>query len=227
MSSSETARNELRLKWRARNLSYAKNLIRLQTNVKTLELKKGDVIYKEGEVGTSMYRVADDDGGELAVSHGDNVIHKYTEGESFGESSLLFARPRSSTVTCVSDTCKVHKMRGEDFLALVDASPEMATALRDMCRKRLFKKAVKAYSLEKMKGLRNEDIEAAFYDADVDQSGFLNLEEVRRLMHRMDPNFPVKEIEALLKYIDVDEDGLVSMEEFKQVFRQFDEEEKD
>ena len=62
-SSSET-RNELKRKWRARNLLYAKNLIRLQTNVKTRELKKGEVVYKEGEVGTSMFRVDDVDGGK-------------------------------------------------------------------------------------------------------------------------------------------------------------------
>ena len=62
-SSSET-KNELKRKWRARNLLYAKNLLRLQKNVKTRELKKGEVVYKEGEIGTSMFRVDDVDGGK-------------------------------------------------------------------------------------------------------------------------------------------------------------------
>lgn len=131
-----------------------------------------------------------------------------------------------STVTCASDVCRLHVMKGVDFLAVIDSSPELASSLRNMCRKRLFKKAVKSYSLEKTRGLTKDDIVAAFYDADVDRSGSLNLDEVRRLMHRMDPSYPMEEIRELLKFVDVDEDGKISLEEFKNVFRQF-EEEKD
>lgn len=227
MGASEKAKTELRLKWRARSLAYAKNLLRLQENVKVLNLKKGDVIYKEGDLGTSMFRVDDNDGGELEVSHGSNIVHKYFSGDSFGESSLLFNRPRSSTVTCVSDSCRLVEMKGEDFIALLESSPEMSSSLRDMCRKRFFKKAVKAYSLEKKRGLSDADIVAAFHDADIDQTGALNLEEVRRLMHRMDPKFPMSEIKALLKFVDVDEDGQITLEEFKRLFRQFEDEKVD
>jgi serine/threonine protein kinase len=227
MGASETARMDLRVKWRSRSLVYAKNLLRLQENVRVLELKKGDVVYKEGDLGTSMFRVDDDDderGGELAVSHGDNIVHKYVQGDSFGESSLLFKRPRSSTVTCVSDACRLHVMNGADFLAVIDSSPEMAESLRNMCRKRLFKRAVKAYSLEKKRGLSDDDIVAAFHDADIDRSGSLSLEEVRRLMHQMDPNFPMEEIQALLTFVDINEDGQMTLEEFKRLFRQFEDE---
>jgi len=115
-------------------------------------------------------------------------------------------------------------MKGEDFLTLLETTPEMASALRDMCRKRLFKKAVKAYSLEKNRGLSDDDIVAAFHDADIDGSGSLNLDEVRRLMHGMDPKFPMEDIRALLKFVDVDEDGQITLEEFKRLFRQFDDE---
>jgi serine/threonine protein kinase len=227
MGASESARLDLRVKWRTRSLAYAKNLLRLQENVKVLKLKKGDVVYREGDLGTSMFRVDDDDderGGELTVSHGDNIVHKYVRGDSFGESSLLFKRPRSSTVTCVSDTCRLHVMNGADFLAVVESSPEMAESLRNMCRKRLFKRAVKAYSLEKKRGLSDDDIVAAFHDADIDRSGSLSLEEVRRLMHHMDPNFPIEEIQALLKWVDINEDGQMTLAEFKRLFRQFEDE---
>lgn len=33
--------------------------------------------------------------GELDVKHGDLTVHKYGQGESFGESSLLMEKPRS------------------------------------------------------------------------------------------------------------------------------------
>jgi CRP-like cAMP-binding protein len=221
VASSATAKNDLKVKWRARNLAYAKNLIRLQTNVKTRVLKKGEVVYREGDQGTSMYRVFDDDGGELEVSHNGVKVHSYFAGESFGESSLLFGRKRSSTVTCISDTCRLHEMNSEDFLKLIEASPEMAKALRDMCRKRLFKKAVKAFSLERKRGLSDEDIVATFHEADLDRTGLINIEELRELMHRMDPTLPMDEIQALLAFIDIDEDGKISLEEFKRLFRQF------
>jgi Ca2+-binding EF-hand superfamily protein len=124
----------------------------------------------------------------------------------------------------MSDTCRLHEMPSEDFLAVVESSPEMASSLRNMCRKRLFKKAVKAYSLEKQRGFSDADIIAAFHDADIDRSGSLNLDEVRKLMHRMDPQIPMEEIIALLQFVDVDEDGQITLEEFKRVFRQFEEE---
>ena len=63
-SASSHAKNDLRVKWRARSLKYAKNLIRLQTNVKSRVLEKGEVVYNEGDEGTSMYSVDDHEGGK-------------------------------------------------------------------------------------------------------------------------------------------------------------------
>lgn len=57
-TSSET-RNELKRKWRARNLEYAKNLVRLERQLKTRTLKKGDLVYTEGDIGSSMFQVDD------------------------------------------------------------------------------------------------------------------------------------------------------------------------
>jgi CRP-like cAMP-binding protein len=132
-----------------------------------------------------------------------------------------------STVTCASDSCRLHEMPSDDFLAVVESSPEMAASLRNMCRKRLFKKAVKAYSLANHRGFSDADIVAAFHDADIDNSGSLNLDEVRRLMHRMDPKFPMEEIVGLLQFVDVDEDGQITLEDFKRLFRQFEQEKAD
>lgn len=224
LGASAQTKVDLQRKWRARCLLYAKNLLRLQTNVKVRTLRKGEVVYKEGDVGTSMYRVDEEDGGELSVSHGENVVHSYSAGDSFGESSLILQQPRSSTVTCVSKKCNLLEMKAEDFLAVIESSPELTSSLRDMCRKRLFKKAIKQYSLGKQRGLTDKDIVATFHEADIDGTGFLNLDEVRRIMHKMDPRFPMDDIHALLRFVDVDGDGRISLEEFKRLFRQFEDE---
>ena len=227
LGASSKTRRDINTKWRARSLTYAKNLLRLQKNVKERVFKKGEIVYHEGDDGTSMYRVDDKDGGELLVQHGDNIVHKYVSGDSFGESSLILQRPRSSTVTCNSDICRLYEMRGADFLALFESSPEMLKALKNMARKRLFKRAVKAYSLEKKRGLTNEDLERVFHEFDVDGNGSLDLADITRLMHRMDPDYPVEEIKELLKFVDVNEDGHMTLEEFKSLFRQFEDEKKD
>jgi len=112
-------------------------------------------------------------------------------------------------------------MQGEDFLALLKASPETLESLQDMCRKRIFKKAVKKMNVDKRRGFGEEDLVEAFKEADVDGSGQLAIDEVRRIMHRLDPNFPESEIVAIMKFLDIDEDGGCSLEEFKRMFRVF------
>lgn len=218
---SNGAKVNLKFKWKARTLADAKAMIRLQTNVKLNVFKKGDVVYKEGDMGRSMYFVDEEKGGELDVKHGGIKVHSYRGGESFGESSLLLQRPRSSTVICKSETCVLHEMMGSDFLAFLDNSPETKEMLQNMCRKRLFKRAVKAYSLFKKRGLSNEDLIQAFQEADEDKDGGLSLSEIRQLMHAMDPTIPEKDIVGLLKFIDLDEDGTLSFEDFKRIFRSF------
>lgn len=225
-SSSSHAKNDLRVKWRARSLKYAKNLIRLQTNVKSRVLEKGEVVYNEGDEGTSMYSVDDHEGGTLDVLHGDQVVHSYGSGDTFGETSLLFDKPRSSTVKCVSNICKLKEMKGSDFKAIVGAFPEMSAPLRDMCRKRIFKKAIKQMNREHRRGFGEADLIAAFSLADKDKNGMLGFDEIRAIMHQLDPNFPESEIRAVMEHIDIDEDGHVGLEEFKRIFRVFENMEK-
>ena len=71
------------------------------------------------------------------------------------------------------------------------------------------------------------DLIAAFHDADIDKRGYLKIDDIRRVMHEMAPNFPMSEIVALMKFVDVDRDGQVSFEEYISLFRQFEEEKED
>jgi len=221
IENSPTARDTLRFKWRARSMGDAKAMIRLQANVGTKVLKKGDVVYKEGDMGKSMYFVDENTGGKFEVKHGDVTVHHYGKGESFGESSLLLERPRSSTVICSSDTCILHEMKGSDFHEFLIDRPETKAMLENMCRKRLFKRAIKSYSLLQKRGLSNDDLTEAFDEADLNKSGDLSLDEVRKLMHAMDPTIAEKDIVGLLNFVDVDQDGKINKIEFKRIFRQF------
>ena len=98
-------------------------------------------------------------------------------------------------------------MMGADFLAYLETSPETKTALLNMCRKRFFKKAVKKYALEHNSGISNDDLIKAFDMADTDKNGQLELNEVRNIMHRMDPTIPEDDIVELMNYINIGENG--------------------
>ena len=113
-------------------------------------------------------------------------------------------------MTCISEKCLLHEMMGADFLAFLETSPDTKAALLNMCRKRLFKKAVKKYSLEHNRGFTNEDLMKAFELADTNKCGILDYEDVKKLMHAMDPSIPESEIIELMKFIDVDMDGKLS-----------------
>ena len=126
-----------------------------------------------------------------------------------------------STVICASETCRLNEMKGPDFLAFLETSPETAETLRNMCRKRLIKKAVKKHSLEKNRGLTNDDLSRAFKEIDLDQSGLVNIDELRSFMNKMDPTLPDSEIVKLMKFVDVDEDGYLNFQDFKRLFRSF------
>ena len=116
----------------------------------------------------------------------------------------------SSTVFCSSEKCLLHEMTGADFLAYLESSPKTKDALLNMCRKRLFKKAVKKYSMEHNRGFTNDDLTKAFQLADADGNGILDINEIRKVMHAMDPSIPEAEIVELMKFIDVDNDGSLS-----------------
>ena len=66
MENSKSARETIKFRWKARSLADAKAMIRLQTNVKLNVLNKGDVVYKEGDMGQSMYFVDEERGGEYS-----------------------------------------------------------------------------------------------------------------------------------------------------------------
>jgi hypothetical protein len=63
-STTKGLQQSLKLKHKINMLRNAKSLIRLQTNLTTRILEKGEVVYAEGDVGDSMFHVDEYDGGK-------------------------------------------------------------------------------------------------------------------------------------------------------------------
>ena len=90
----------------------------------------------------SMFTVAD---GEFKVTVNGVHVGTLRQDDMFGETSLLMNRPRSATVACVSKSgCIAYEMMNEDFRALLDESADIEESLRDLSRRREFKKALRA-----------------------------------------------------------------------------------
>jgi len=61
----------------------------------------------------------------------------------------------------------------------------------------------------------SEELKAAFEDIDEDGNGYLDREEVKRLLHSMDVGKD-QQLDSVMLYFDTDKDGRISLEEFEE-----------
>ena len=95
-------------------------LDRLAARLITLRVPAGAAVFSEGDAGDGYYIVRQ---GEAEVASGGAVLRRLGRGDGFGELALLFGRPRSATVTAVTDLVLAGLARN-DFARLVSASGE-------------------------------------------------------------------------------------------------------
>ena len=196
----------------AKTLSNTKSLIRCCNNIKRHKMNAGTVVYNEGSPGNSMFLIED---GKVDITMSGKRVFSCKPGDVFGERALLSMSPREATAICVED-CIISEIRGIDFLPVLESSPETASALRDINRKRMFKQAAssaanRSFSLP---NLRN-----AFDAVDLNGDGFLNYDEIRQVVLKLDPSYPEDEIAEMIKSIDLNSDSEISFKEFEQIFK--------
>jgi CRP-like cAMP-binding protein len=88
--------------------------------------KANEVLMLEGEPGDAFYVIVD---GTVRVEHGDHTVRSMTAGGFLGEIALIDRRPRTATVTCVTD---VHALaiRAHEFERLLDTLPAVHRRVR-------------------------------------------------------------------------------------------------
>ena len=99
---------------------------------------KGQLIILAEETGDTLFIIR---GGQVKVSliHEDGkefILSLLSQGEVFGELSLLDARPRSANVTAMVET-ELLMLRRSDFLDLVGRVPQIAVSLLEELASRL------------------------------------------------------------------------------------------
>jgi len=100
--------------------------------MKEIQYEQGTEIFKEGEIGDSMYIIQQ---GNIKIHKGNTTLAILKEKEVFGELSLLDADTRSATATADSD-CTLYKIDQEPFYELMDERPEVAKGfIKILCQR--------------------------------------------------------------------------------------------
>lgn len=203
----------LREKDKIRKRNRAKALLKVQSGMKSESFKHGEKLYKEGDVGDSLFIV---EKGKVGVATGGHQVIVATEGNFCGEHSLLTGRLRNTTATCTSpEGCVAMRMLGRDFRKLLDANPHMKESLTDMMSRRDFKKAVVLKLGHEFPYL---DPRKAFDAVDVNKRGALLEDDVARLMRFFDKDYTDKEVKMMMQTLDLSKDGKITFDEFQKVF---------
>jgi|SRR5688572_9710219 len=96
------------------------------------EFEQNAVIFKEGEIGDSMYIIHQ---GEVKIHKGDTGLAILKDKEVFGELALLDAEVRSASVTANTD-CVLFRIEQEPFYELIDNRPEVARGfIKILCQR--------------------------------------------------------------------------------------------
>jgi CRP-like cAMP-binding protein len=206
----------LREKDNIRKRNRAKMILRMQKNLKEENVRYGDVVFRAGEDGDTIYIV---DNGKIEMKNGENCVFVAAQGNIFGENSAITRRPRNVTATCSSlGGCKIFAMSGHKFRKLLDEWPELEASMRDLGFRRDFKKAVVS-RLNKTFPYDNPKEAFDAVKSDKSQHSYLTKEEVAKLMTEFDPRYEDEQmVMELIKRMDFTQSGTVTYDEFKRVF---------
>ena len=204
----------LKEKDRVRKRNRAKEILKLQNSLKVRKFQKDEVIYEVRQEGDELFILEE---GEVDVDVEDYTVFKMRPGDMCGEHSLLFARPRNTTAICRSQTCQMEIMRAVDFYKFMDSSQAAREGIEQICLRREFQKAV-VFRTKKPFPTTERGLRAAFAAVDEEKTNEISMDNVRKLMVRMDPTLEEKDIVEIMHSLDLDKNGAISFAEFCKIF---------
>jgi uncharacterized membrane protein len=102
-------------------------------------LRKSDILFRKGDVGSSMF-IVEDGTVEISVLSGkdqrDIRVSTIHSGGFFGELALISGLPRTATATAIDD-CRLLEMRRDDFIKFLSTRPVVAISMIAEIGKRL------------------------------------------------------------------------------------------
>jgi len=110
----------------------------LLTQMSPVRMERGDILFREGEGGDSLYVIRE---GKIKLGRSssdgrENLVAILGPGEMFGELSLFDPGPRTMTATAVAET-QLMGLGNDSLTGLLTGRPEVAKALLAALAKRL------------------------------------------------------------------------------------------
>ncbi len=109
------------------------DLVALARVSPVVQMKSGDVIFREGEPGTAMYLIL---AGRVRLSLKARELSELTDNDVFGEMAIFDQEPRGVTATVTADT-ELLRVSAEHFHEAVRESSEIAEAVIQVLNRRL------------------------------------------------------------------------------------------
>ena len=110
----------------------------LQGSMSRVSMRRGDVVFAEGDLGDRLYVVADGKVklGRTATDGRENLLAILGPGEMFGELSLFDPGARTATATAVAET-QLIALGHEDLNTFLSGRPAVATTMLAALARRL------------------------------------------------------------------------------------------
>jgi CRP-like cAMP-binding protein len=108
-----------------RYLSY-RELVRVANITTVSELGEGDVVFRTGDPGETMFVVIS---GRVRLAKADVAVAELTKGQHFGEMALVDRSVRSLTALAGDKPVRLAVMRRKDFYDIIRKEPELAVKL--------------------------------------------------------------------------------------------------
>jgi CRP-like cAMP-binding protein/HEAT repeat protein len=109
------------------------DLVTLARNSPVVSMRKGDVVFREGDAGGALYLIIS---GLVSLTVDHREVAHVEENEVFGEMSIFDREPRSATATVLEDV-ELLRVSAEDFHDAVRETVEIAEAVIQVLNRRL------------------------------------------------------------------------------------------
>src|SRR5579864_8365195 len=103
----------------------------------SVDFSAGEIIFREGDLGTEMYIISE---GKVEIlnrmGEDDRVLAVLEKGDFFGEMSVLEDLPRAASARALTDT-KLLQINGSTFDQMLQGNPEIAVRMMRKLSRRL------------------------------------------------------------------------------------------
>ncbi|CAM9492819.1 unnamed protein product [Chrysoparadoxa australica] len=229
MGDAQAAGADLREVTILREINRAKAVLRTVGNVHKRHVNAGDIVVQEGDLGDSMYTIAD---GTLDVrvqqpGHMSRVVARLGPGDVFGEMALVLSQPRTATVECVSSQgCCLSEMKGETFKQLLGQSSDLNRVIGRLSRMRQFRQDMLKHVQEqgtrqptKHSHFTTDELKNAFDKMDRNHDGQMEIAELTLALRELNSTLSDADIEEIMGMADLGNDGFITFDEFCRIMR--------